>query len=113
MNGVEVLASNEVVVEHIYNFKVFWIVFIAASLFLIIITNVGITGIKTFIINSIISILLALIFGMFSGVIFEKPSEYETQYKVVISDEVLLNEFNKNYEIISQEGKIYTVREKN
>ena len=36
--------------------------------------------------------------------------QYETQYKVLISDEVSMNEFVAKYEIISQEGCIYTVR---
>jgi hypothetical protein len=41
------------------------------------------------------------------------PDEYETQYKVTISDEVFMNDFLDRYEIIDQEGKIYTVRERN
>lgn len=34
------------------------------------------------------------------------------EYKVAIDDSVLMNEFLDKYEIIEQEGKIYTVREK-
>lgn len=40
------------------------------------------------------------------------PTDIQTQYKVTISDEVNLNEFNERYEIIDQEGKIYTIAEK-
>jgi hypothetical protein len=36
-----------------------------------------------------------------------------TEYKVTISDEVKLSEFNERYEIIKQEGKIYTIKVKN
>lgn len=39
------------------------------------------------------------------------PTAYETHYKVLISDEVSMNEFLEQYEIIDQEGKIFTVRE--
>lgn len=39
-----------------------------------------------------------------------KTGEYE--YKVTISDEVSMNEFMKKYEIINQEGKIYTIKER-
>lgn len=39
------------------------------------------------------------------------PKEYETRYKVIISDEVSMNDFTTRYKIIDQEGKIYTVRE--
>ena len=37
--------------------------------------------------------------------------EYPT-YKVVISDTVSMNEFMDRYEIINQDGKIYTVKER-
>ena len=42
----------------------------------------------------------------------KKPLEYETQYKVTISDEVLMNEFYGKYEIVEQDGKIFTIRER-
>ena len=43
----------------------------------------------------------------------EAPAtEYATEYKVTIDDSVSMNEFMDKYEIINQEGKIYTVREK-
>lgn len=44
-----------------------------------------------------------------------KLSSYKTgkyEYKVTISDEVSLNEFYDKYEIVDQEGKIYTIKEK-
>lgn len=53
----------------------------------------------------IIGVILSLIFGGFTSIITKVPSEYKTQYKVTISDEVSLNEFNERYEIIDQEGK--------
>jgi hypothetical protein len=36
----------------------------------------------------------------------------DTKYQVTISEEVSLNEFMEKYEILNQEGQIYTVREK-
>ena len=54
--------------------------------------------------------------GAFYGSLFgnacDVSTTYETQYKVTISDEVLMNEFLERYEIVDQEGKIYTVRER-
>lgn len=41
-----------------------------------------------------------------------EPTAYETQYKVTVSDEVSMNEFLARYEIIDQEGKVYTVRQR-
>ena len=52
------------------------------------------------------------LFGTLVGRTTGDPIEYETQYKVVIDDSVSMNEFIEKYEIIDQEGKIYTVREK-
>lgn len=40
-----------------------------------------------------------------------KVGEY-IEYKVTISNEVNFNEFNDKYEILNQEGKIYTIKEK-
>lgn len=52
------------------------------------------------------------LFGTLVGCTTGEPIEYETQYKVVIEDSVSMNEFTEKYEIIDQDGKIYTVREK-
>lgn len=59
-------------------------------------------------IGGIVAIAVGLSFGFAIG----KTTEYETRYKVTISDEVSMNEFLEHYEIIDQEGKIYTVRER-
>lgn len=56
--------------------------------------------------------ILAILFGILVGGITSTPISYETQYKVIIDDSVSMNEFLDKYEIIDQEGKIYTVREK-
>lgn len=58
-------------------------------------------------------IIYGIILGFQIGTIFATESgEVETTYKVLISDEVLMNDFMDKYEIIDQEGKIYTVRER-
>ena len=60
-----------------------------------------------------ISILVGIAFGFLFGYeVAPNPSEYETQYKVTISDEVNFNEFQEHYEIIDRDGKIYIVRER-
>lgn len=62
--------------------------------------------------GAILGVLLGTIIGIGFGCLSSIPTEYQTQYKVTISDEVLMNEFLEKYEIIGQEGKIYTVRER-
>lgn len=39
-------------------------------------------------------------------------TKYQTRYVVTISDNVNFNEFNSRYEIVKQEGLIYTIVEK-
>ena len=51
-----------------------------------------------------ISFILTLVFPIHTG-------EY-IRYKVTISDTVNFVEFNEKYEIISQDGKIYTIKER-
>jgi len=63
----------------------------------------------------VIGLIVGAILGAIVGVLpasYSTPIAYETQYKVTISDEVLMNDFLEKYEIIDQEGKIYTVRER-
>lgn len=43
----------------------------------------------------------------------ENPISYKIQYQVTADDSVSLNEFLENYNIISIDGKIYTIEEKN
>lgn len=115
MNGVEILAMEEVVTNSLFNWSVFWIAFgiIFSILFII---GIAISAASYDWSNVVIGLILGLIFGFISGAAFGRiestPVEYETQYKVIISDEVSMNEFAENYKIISQEGKIYTVRER-
>ena len=58
------------------------------------------------------TVLSTFMGGLFANGILPKAAKYETQYKVTIDDSVSVNEFNEKYEIIDQEGKIYTVRER-
>lgn len=39
-------------------------------------------------------------------------SAYDVVYDVMIGDNVSFNDFNERYEIISQNGNIYTVKER-
>ena len=115
MTGVEFLATQEVVIASSFN----WVAFFIVTFGLIAVFTV--TGwvadadnsVNGWLIGLLIGGIVAFIFGISVGCALGKPTEYETQYKVTISDEVPMNEFLERYEIIDQEGKIYTVREKN
>lgn len=59
-----------------------------------------------------------ILFTLFSMVmsIYEfthlPENKYQTRYEVTISDEVNFNEFNSRYEVVEQNGLIYTIVEK-
>lgn len=62
---------------------------------------------------SIVGVIAGILLGVLAGGLFvQKTDEVETTYKVIISEEVSLNDFMEKYEIIDQEGKIYTVKER-
>lgn len=54
-------------------------------------------------------LMLFLCAGIYLFYLYFNRTSYE-EYKVTISDEVKLNEFLNQYEIITKEGKIYTVK---
>lgn len=69
-----------------------------------------------------IALIVALLIGLVSGILLGVPLGFACpidsdeidyiEYKVTISDEVSMNEFLDYYEILDQEGKIYTVKER-
>lgn len=116
MSGVEILATEEVaIVWENWNWKGFlltvglvFFVSIIAGMLTSASDDWG-SGVTIFL---IVFIAGSALFGTLAGCTTGKPIEYETQYKVIIDDSVSMNEFTEKYEIIDQEGKIYTVREK-
>lgn len=111
MTGVEILAAQEIVTSYAWN----WIAYLITVAALAV--GMGLVGlfsgyhlsIEDFMFGFVIGAAIGLFVGILPAVM-TKPAEYETQYKVIISDEVQMNEFLSRYEILSQEGKIYTVR---
>ena len=108
MTGVEILATQEVATA----FGFCWAGFIC-------LTIVGLFGGAFLYLGhesipaSLFIFVFALAAALFVGFQTDGiPTEYETHYKVIISDEVSMNEFLERYEIMDQEGKIYTVRER-
>ena len=114
MTGVEILAAAEVGTAFAFCWPAFWGVFTGAVIIGAIIATIHYLSVRdesVFVALIPIS-FMALVFGAMLGIGMGEATEYETQYKVTISDEVDFNEFMEKYEIIEQDGKIYTVREK-
>lgn len=66
------------------------------------------------VVGVLIGFLGGVLIGILGGICWRTPviEKVETQYKVIVSDEVSMNEFLEKYKILDQEGKIYTVVEK-
>jgi hypothetical protein len=115
MNGVEILTSAQVATEFAFNWTAFWIMtgIISALLFLFSLAYIADDiGVFTVVVSFIVSLMLGSLIGVFAGKIGEIPITHETQYKVTVSDEVPMADFYEHYEVIDQDGKIFTVREK-
>lgn len=115
MSGVEILAVEEVAVAFGFDWSVFIpiaVVFsILFSLFGILIATM--TYEKGAGVFAAIGVFFGIVLGIVLGFVSETgaPTKFETHYKVTISEEVPMIEFFERYEIIEQEGKIYTIRE--
>ncbi len=114
MTGVEILATEEVAIAFEFSF----LAFILSWFFITIIGTLfgwlcDTANKKSgWFIGFIISLIIGFVMGLVFGTIPTKPTAYETQYKVTVSDEVPMNQFLERYEIIDQEGKVYTIRER-
>ena len=110
MNGVEILSS-----ETIYNtiLPEYWLG-IGLGCALLFVFAMSLCFANDHIILGCIYIALALgsvIVGGLGGAYSKTDISY-TEYKVTIDDSVSMNEFLDKYEILDQEGKIYTVKER-
>lgn len=105
MPGIEVLNTIEITKTPIY----MWILLIVVGFSTVaFVANCDVTEIKNFIISMIG--LVAIIGLGIAGMIITEPIGYK--YEVLIDEEVNLVEFYENYEIVRQEGKIYTIKER-
>lgn len=119
MEGVRILASEEVAVAwETWNWEAFWIavgIFFVIGLVSGIIFGLQEQEFSAFLIMSLTMFIAgSAIFGLVAGFgIHGNVTDYETHYKVIIDDDVSMNEFYEHYEVIDQEGEIFTVRERN
>ena len=109
MTGVEILSIGEIGAGSAFN----WAMAILCGGLLGLV--VGLMGAATE--DSIgFGFLLFIVISIFTGVIVgfgnARPTHYVPTYKVIISDEVSMIDFMEKYEILEQDGKIYTVKER-
>ena len=110
MDGVTILATEQVVSSSTFNWWAFVIVFVAIALFALLFGYVyDVLG------EALLYVLFGaccIIGGVIGGFGFSIPTAYETQYKVTVTSDVSMAEFYERYEVIEQEGLIFTVKEK-
>ena len=110
MTGVEILNQ-----ETIYNTILpEWCGIIALAGLVICIIPLAISLAEGKVVSSIIVgiLMIGAIIVMALGLSHNKDDINYIKYKVTIDDSVSMNEFMDKYEILDQEGKIYTVKER-
>jgi hypothetical protein len=117
MTGVEILAVEEVAVAFGMDWAMFILFGMLFSLVLGVLawaaaeeSNASVWGTR---ISVVVALLVSFTLSGLMGANLEtgEPTEFETHYKVTITDEVPMNEFLERYEIVDQDGKIFTVKE--
>ena len=116
MQGVEILTSTQIITESVFHWTVFWGVLVIAMLIgtVIVVVDSIQNGFDDFVMFIVFIgfLILGGVVGAAFGDACDIPVAYETQYQITISDEVSMAEFYEHYEVIEQDGKIFTVREK-
>ena len=120
MKGVTILNSVEIVAEtaHSWNTRCTVSFCITVAGLLLLLVMLWISGKWREEVFNVLSVICSamFVFGLVFTILFykiENPIAYKTQYQVTTDDTVSLNEFLEKYTIISIDGKIYTVEEKN
>lgn len=116
MNGVEILNQTNIYYED-GNMWVFWILLGLGFIVGLIVTFIILSD-EGFCLDCLIFIFggmaIDIILGFLGYVWTLSPTDElsHVEYKVIVSDEVSFTDFMEKYEIIDQEGQIYTVKER-
>lgn len=109
MEGIEILSVGEIGINPVFNW---WAAIVGGILFGLIpafYAGASEDSVGLFI---VMFILCAPFFGALCGFGIEKYADTAPTYKVIISDTVSLNEFYDKYEVLEQDGKIFTIMER-
>ena len=116
MSGVEILNQTNIYCEK-GNMWAFWILlgsgFIVGLIITVIVSyNYYFCGES--LIPLITGVILGTVFGLLGYIWTISPTDELSyvEYKVSVSDEVNFTDFMEKYEILDQEGQIYTVKER-
>ena len=117
MNGVEILAEK--IIYQFNPFNIFFLLGVALGIPIFIWIIRAAKEQKCLDASLVImALILVLMIGLVCGVatmatpLVDREIRY-MEYQVIIDDSVSMNEFLDKYEILGQNGKIYTVKERN
>lgn len=120
MNGVKIL--NEIPVYNIAEWASITvaIILIAIPLTFFVYSIIRWEGFGCLVLSTIlgflVGLLITILFIVFTSeadIAYDKNSVQYYQYQVIVSDEVKFSEFMEKYEILEQNGDIYTIQERN
>ena len=111
MNGITVLKTYEVIADSTWGWS--WGGFAIALIGLVIAIGMTYLMIKEKTYSDIIAIIFILFLSVgFSLACFDSAEKvYETRYDIYIHGTINMDEFNKKYRIIAQDGLVYTITE--
>ena len=116
MDSVVILDSYEAVTGYSFNWNAVWVAAIAVFIICLVAYLATVWDCEvlpwTLSLIGLWIVCTALIGGLFGATVAAKPSEYTTEYKVYLEGNVDMTEFTEKYDIIGQEGLIFTIREK-
>ena len=115
MSGVEILAVEKVATNSGFNHKACIIAFFVSFVIVLIVSFIIMfmeSEPELVTIGAMFGMVFGILIGILAGVACAEPTEYRDEYKVIVSDEVSMNDFFEKYEVIDCEGSIYTVIEK-
>lgn len=105
MDGVTILS----VIEPTSAVEIFLVMlFVGASMGFLIGVMAAISELEPY--YCVLGLIIGIFLGSFFGVILSSVQDKPSQYKVTVSEEVNFQEFHNTYDIVSQEGDIYTVK---
>ena len=117
LKGITILNSYDIITPE-WNDTIFPAIvfsFVAVSgIALIIYLLLDSKRIKDALTPSVIIVLFTLlsIFVSIHGFTHLPENKYQTRYEVTVSNDVNFNEFSSKYEVVKQDGLIYTIVEK-
>lgn len=113
IEGIEVLAQNDVMEP------MRWIIIVCTSFFVLAILGFILFVVGAVLCNSLLDIggwimcigmIFAFVSGLFTDIFEESTGRYE--YQVIIGENVSFTDVYSNYEVVDQNGLIWTIRDK-